>query len=190
MAAFSELQKNKLIHMFELLDIDGNGIIEYEDFRMVVDTLADERGWGRTNRRYIGLVAANRRLWKMYTRDFDANGDGTVSLVEWMAFHIKAFLTEPLKNGFDPSVSRALNTVARFFCDMLDSDLDGEVTEQDYVEFCEAYHIDEEEARRGFRLFDRNQNGILQQQEVAYLIEEFYLSDDPDAPGNQFFGCL
>ena len=49
---FTELQKNKLIHMFELLDVDGNGLLEYDDFRMVVDVMADERGVDRSSRRY------------------------------------------------------------------------------------------------------------------------------------------
>lgn len=188
--AFTELQKEKLIHMFELLDVDGNGVIEYDDFRMVVDTMADERGWSKSHRRYIGLVAANRRLWKMYSRYFDVDGDGSITLAEWLAFHIKAFIQEPLENGFDPAFSGALRSTAKFFCDMLDSDLDGKVTEEDYVMFCAAYNVDEEEAREGFRMFDRNKNGILQQEEVELMVTEFYLSEDPDALGNIFFGNL
>ena len=59
---FTELQKNKLMHMFELLDVDGNGVLEYDDFRMVVDVMAEERGLDKSSRRYLGLVASNKRL--------------------------------------------------------------------------------------------------------------------------------
>ena len=59
---FTELQKNKLMHMFELLDVDGNGVLEYDDFRMVVDVMAEERGLDKSSRRYLGLVASNGPL--------------------------------------------------------------------------------------------------------------------------------
>ncbi len=189
-SSFTELQKDKLMHMFDLLDVDGNGLLEYEDFRMVVDTMAEERGWSSSNRRYLALVASNRRLWKMFSRHLDANGDGSISLAEWLAFHIRAFLTEPQENGFDPIFSSTLQSIAKFFLEMLDSDGDGLVTEDDYVMFCTAYNVSEEEARHSFRLFDRNQNGQLEQQEVVEMVQEFYLSENPEALGNVFFGSL
>jgi Ca2+-binding EF-hand superfamily protein len=187
---FTELQKQKLMHMFELLDVDGNGVLEYEDFRMVVDTMAEERGWERSHRRYLALVAANRRLWKMISRDMDVDGDGAITLMEWLAFHIRAFLTDPANQGFDPRFSAALKATSGFFCDMLDSDGDGKVSLEDYILFCGAYNVSEAQARMSFGLFDRDDSGDITQQEVEEMVKEFYLSDDPKAPGNLFFGNL
>ncbi len=188
--AFTQLQKDKWIHMFELLDVDGNGLIEYTDFRTAIDVMAEDLGWNKSHRRYQGLMRANQRLWKMYSRHFDQDADGVVTMPEWLNFHIQAFLKDPLRNGFDPATSAALRDTSQFFIDMLDSDLDGNVSEDDHVVFCHAYHVGEDEARRCFREFDRNQNGVLQVEEVLLLIQEFYLSDDPAALGNLFFGRL
>lgn len=187
---FTEVQKDKLIHMFELLDVDGNGVLEYKDFRMVVDTMAEERGLDRSSRRYLSLVASNKRLWKMFSRHLDADHNGEVSLAEWLAFHIQAFLSDPMVNGMDPQFSSALNSTAKFFLELLDSDGDGKVTAEDYVLFCGAYNVGEDEALAAFEMFDRNNNGILSQEEVVQMVEEFYLSDDPEALGNRFFGSL
>lgn len=189
-AAFTELHKQKLMHMFELLDVDGNGVLEYDDFRMVVDTMAEERGWERNNRRYISLVASNKRLWKMISRDIDIDGNGSISLMEWLAFHIKAFIEDPLNQGFQPKFSAALRATASFFCDMLDSDGDGKVCIDDYIAFCAAYNVSEAKARFSFKLFDRDGSGDITMQEVEEMVKEFYLSDDPSAPGNLFFGNL
>lgn len=178
------------MHMFELLDVDGNGVLEYEDFRMVVDTMAEERGWGASHRRYIGLTVANRRLWKQMCRTLDADGSGEITLAEWLAFHIQALTEESTPGGFNPEFGSALRATAKFFCDMLDSDGDGIVTAQDYVLFCGAYNVPESEALESFELFDRDGNGELSEAEVVEMVKEFYLSDDPDAPGNLFFGCL
>lgn len=182
---FTELQKQKLMHMFELLDIDGNGVLEYEDFRLVVDTLAQERGWEEGHRRYTSLVASNKRLWGMVSRSIDVDGDGSITLMEWLAFHIKAILGEP-----DPRFSTALTAISSFFCEMLDSDGDGKVCLDDYIDFCAAYNVSEEMARRSFKLFDRDGSGDISQAEVQQMVQEFYLSDDPSAPGNLFFGAL
>lgn len=190
MAEFTELQKQKLMHMFELLDVDGNGVLEYADFRMVVDTMAEERGWESNNRRYIALVASNKRLWKMIARYIDFDESGSITLMEWLAFHIKAFIGDPLNQGFDPQFSSALNATAAFFCDMLDSDGDGKVTLEDYILFCGAYNVSEVKARMSFQLFDRDGSGDISQSEVEQMVKEFYLSDDPMAPGNLFFGNL
>ena len=190
MTQFTELQKDKLIHMFELLDVDGNGLLEYDDFRMVVDTMAEERGLDKSSRRYLGLVTSNKRLWKMFSRHLDVDHDGSITLAEWLAFHIKAFITDPLEQGLSPEFSSALNSTAKFFLDLLDSDGDGNVTVEDYVLFCGAYNVGENEARIGFKMFDRDGNGQLSKEEVVEMVQEFYLSDDPQALGNLFFGAL
>lgn len=178
------------MHMFELIDVDGNGVIEYDDFKLVVDTMCEERGWSSGNRRRLGLVRANRRLWNMMANKLDADGDGEITLTEWLGFHIQAFLADPELDGSNPELNDALCSTAKFFCDMLDSDGDKKVTEFDYVLFCEAYNVPEKEARDSFRTFDLNEDGILQVSEVEKLIREFYLSDDEDAPGNIFFGMF
>jgi Ca2+-binding EF-hand superfamily protein len=73
---------------------------------------------------------------------------------------------------------------------MLDSDGDGKVSLEDYILFCGAYNVSEAQARMSFGLFDRDDSGDITQQEVEEMVKEFYLSDDPKAPGNLFFGNL
>ena len=37
-SSVSNLQKDKFLHIFELLDVDGNGVLQYEDFRLLAST--------------------------------------------------------------------------------------------------------------------------------------------------------
>jgi Ca2+-binding EF-hand superfamily protein len=186
----SALQKEKLIYMFGLLDVDGNGVLEYDDFRMVVDVMCDERGWSSGHRRRLGLKRANKRLWDMMANHLDLDGDGEITMAEWLTFHFTAFCLDPDLKGTDRGLSQALNATARFFCEMLDSDGDGKVSEVDYVLFSEAYQIPKDEASQSFRRFDTNQDGILQLHEVETLVKEFYISEDEEALGNVFFGVF
>jgi len=186
----SSVQKEKLIYMFDLLDVDGNGVLEYVDFRMVVDVMCDERGWSSSHRRRLGLTRANRRLWDAMASQVDADGNGEISQAEWLNFHFTAFCLDPDLKGVERNLSQALNATARFFCEMLDSDGDGKVSETDYILFCDAYKVPENQARESFKLFDTNSNGILQLNEVEALVKEFYISEDENALGNIFFGVF
>lgn len=189
-AEFTKFQKSKLIHMFTLLDLDGSGTLEYQDFRMSVDMLALKRGLDTSSEHYLRLVEDNKKLWRMLSKPLDFDSDGTISQSEWLAFHIKAFVLNPQENGVDPDFSSAMNATAKFFCDLLDLDGDGFITVEDYVQFCEAYNVGANEAMIGFSMFDRDGNGQLSQEEVFQMVREFYLSEDPDAPGNLFFGSF
>ena len=114
----SNLQKDKFLHIFELLDVDGNGVLQYEDFRLVVDTMCDERGWSKGHRRRLGLTRANKRLWDLMIRYLDADGDGDVSLIEWLNFHFTAFSQDPKLSSANADLNGALNSTAQFFCEI------------------------------------------------------------------------
>ena len=181
----TELQKAKLIHMFELIDTDGNGVLEFADFQEVIDFLAEERGWDRSNRHYMKLVGTNRRLWRSLLKSCNLDADKEVSLMEWLAYHVKIFTAEDFPN---PEFQMTLSSIADFFFQMMDVDGDGMATRDDYTIFCQAYGLPEQQALRIYHLLDRDGNGSLSRDEVLALVREFYLSDDPEAPGNLFFG--
>ncbi len=183
----TELQKTKLIHMFELIDTDGNGVLEFADFQEVIDFLAEEREWDRSNRHYMKLVGTNRRLWRSLLKSCNLDADKEVSLMEWLAYHVKIFTAADFPN---PEFQMTLSSIADFFFQMMDVDGDGQADREDYTIFCQAYGLPAEQAHRIYHLLDRDGNGTLSRDEVLALVREFYLSDDPDAPGNLFFGEL
>ena len=184
-APLTDLQKQKLIHMFELIDTDGNGMLEFEDFQQVIEFLAEERNWERSNRKYMKLVGANRRLWKSLLKACNVDEDSSIILLEWLAYHVKIFTAEDFPN---PEFQMTLSNITDFFFQMMDVDGDGQASKEDYTIFCQAYGVDEEESGKIYHLLDRDGNGSLSKDEVAALVRDFYLSDDSDAPGNLFFG--
>ncbi len=183
----TDLQKRKLIHMFELLDVDGNGLLEYADFEAVVEGLAEERGLELNSPGYRRLLGRSRRIWKgLFQCDID--GDGHITLPEWLGYHIKAII-EDERAGISPAgLTTAIDSIARYFFELMDMDGDGRVKKPDYAKFCEAHGIPKQEVAESFRELDRDGNGVLSMDEVLVLVREFYVSDDPTAPGNWFFG--
>ena len=72
--------------------------------------------------------------------------------------------------------------------ELWDRDGDGKLSADEYVKLEWCYGVTEEAAREAFRHLDRDGDGYLTLEEGMKAIEEFYLSDDPDAPGNWLFG--
>ncbi|MCA9791386.1 MAG: EF-hand domain-containing protein [Candidatus Eremiobacteraeota bacterium] len=187
MSTLTELQKRKLIHMFELLDVDGNGFLEFADFQAVIETLAQERGLEPNSAGYRRLFGNNRRIWKGLFK-CDLNGDGQISLPEWLAYHIQAIVADE-EAGISPAgLTTAIDSIARYFYELMDMDGDGQIQREDYRYFCEAHGIPDETVEESFQQLDRDGNGTLSLDEVVTLVREFYTSDDPMAPGNWFFG--
>lgn len=51
-----------------------------------------------------------------------------------------------------------------------------------------AFHATDAEAAAAFRQLDRNRDGYLTTDELIKNAEEFFFSEDPEAPGNWLVG--
>lgn len=182
--------EQKLEHKFYLLDVDGNGVLEAADFERVIESLAEHREWGQDDPRYLRLATTNREFWRALFDFCDMNEDGQVTMEEWFDFHANAVYYERRIGHEMPGVERTLGSMASFFYELLDGDGDGVVTMDNYVDFCIAHGLVEGDAQASFALMDRNGDGLLSREEVLMLVREFYSSEDPEAPGNWFFGAL
>lgn len=182
--------EQKLEHKFHLLDVNGNGVLEAADFERVVEVLAEERNWSEGHPRYAQLAKTNQELWQVLFDFCGGEEDGTVTMDDWFDFHANAIYYERRIGHEMPGMERTLERMSEFFHELLDSNGDGVVTEADYVEFLAAHGLEEEVAAASFIHMDRNADGLLSKQEVLLLIREFYFSEETQAPGNWFFGCL
>lgn len=186
----TELQQRKILHKFELLDLDDNGLIEYADFQRVVEGLAAAREWNREDPRYQRLLTTNQNLWMALQKHCDADDDGSITPQEWLDYHGQALHSSREMDRVIPGFANTLDAFTAFIHDLLDADGDGVVTEEDYLELSRAQGLDDVDALRIFDAIDEDRDGNLTLDEVSKLVRQFYLSDDPEAPGNEFFGSL
>ena len=184
----SEFQRRKLLHKFNLLDVDQNGLIEFQDFQHVIDVLAEQRGWGIGDQLFERLTASNQDLWMAVQGFCQVGEDGSVTPEQWLEFHAQAF---EQSNEFDqlvPGFETTLDAFTAFVVELLDADGDGLVREEDYLVLARSHSIDDEQAKQTFSAIDKNGDGALALDEVSALVRQFYLSDDENAPGNELFG--
>lgn len=179
----SELQVRKLTRFFQVLDRDGDGTISREDPDAVVRRLAETRGLAPGSARFDSFHAGFLAYWHDLMERSDGNRDGVVTLDEWLSYHDIILSDE---DSYRYTVAFAAGVMFA----LMDVDEDGQISLAEYIEWIAAWDMMElgNFSEEMFDRLDRNGDGNLSQEEVLELMDEFFYSDDPNAPGNWAMG--
>jgi len=179
----SDLHARKAEHYFTLIDEDGNGLIEASDFALRAQRLASTQEVTAEGAR-AALREQVVSWWKHICTIADVDGDARVTLPEWKAYWHSVLRGVQRDDGTLDSLHRAARGTLR----ALDHTASGRVTLDEYADWLDAWGANGAEA--SFRQLDRGGKGFLTEEDVVVAVQEFYLSDDPDAPGNVLYGPL
>lgn len=174
----SDLQRKKLPNLFHLHDTDRDGALRRDDYVQFPRDLARARGLEIGSPEERELSARFLAGWESLS-DFTVGGGVTVD--GWLAYWERVLATDGMYEQFAGSMGEYIFL-------MLDGDGDGVVGRDEFLHFYRAYDMDDAEAGRTFDRLDLNGSGSLTQDEIGVLLRQYFLSDDPDAPGNVFFG--
>ncbi|NER84314.1 MAG: hypothetical protein F6K42_33220 [Leptolyngbya sp. SIO1D8] len=81
-------------------------------------------------------------------------------------------------------------SLASLIFDAIDADEDGYLDLSEWQRLFQVYGIPVIYAEAAFSRLDQNQDRQFSKSEVLPLVEEFYYSQAPDAPGNFIFGSF
>ena len=185
MLMLGDLQRRKAAHYFELIDADGNGLIEPDDFQRRADRLAEALNvTGEAERERL-----RRRVmlwWEHLSSLADANDDGRITRDEWEMYWERFKIAVSM--GSNRRSIEKLERVARHTFRAIDRSNSGRITENEFSNWLQAWDISQHE--RVFRRLDRGDTGYLTEEDLVEATKEFYLSNDPEAPGNVLYGEL
>ncbi len=182
-----DLQRKKAHHYFDLIDEDDNDYIEAQDFETRADRLAKRRnlddGTARESlrRRVLGW-------WTDLCTAIDKNEDDRVSRDEWIGFWTTLQTAVEQAETRDNEVIKSLIESSKATFHAMDTSGTGKITEEEYTDWLEAWGADG--SSEAFRRLDRSDNGVLTKEDLTEATLEFYLSNDPEAPGNMLYGSL
>lgn len=172
----SEFRRRKLSAGFGELDVDGDGRLGTGDVEQLIRNHGDAYGVAPGTPQYEELAGRTLAVWDQLRR-FDTDGDGQVSLDEYVA-------------GFEQFLDRREEFMANMaalvdsFYRVADPDGSGDLTEDELIRHFRAWNHTERQAREAFTRLDRNGRGAISRDEWLANVEEFYFSEDPGVPGN------
>lgn len=178
----NDIQLRKYRKRFQLLDVNGNGILELSDYQAIA------RRFRRNFHLEPGSDNANAiddtytRLFTAMHRHGDRNGDGHVDENEFIQTSAASLLGRP--DGFD----RAIKPVLTVICQVCDKDGNALLDRDEFHRFLTAEGAPDEACAQSLaHLYPANATTITFDQ-FTEATRQFYCSPDPDAPGNWLFG--
>lgn len=170
------LRKNVIL--FYQHDIDKDGLVERADFVEGAKKAAAVLGLED----YQSLVAAYEGIWSAYWSHADSNGDGVVSLMEWLS-------AQQAMAGQDPQALRAAhNQTINVLFRTIDASGDGVITPLEYRAWVSGWLTNSSDADAAFHRIDTDEDGRISVDEMADLLWDYHTSTDPSAPGNWVYG--
>jgi Ca2+-binding EF-hand superfamily protein len=181
-----DLQRQKASYYFDLIDEDDNGFIELRDFKLRAKRMADARNV-TDEEAIVQLQDRVMTWWEHLCAIADFDDDDRVTREEWETYweSIDAGVNqegEESEKTLDTLVQAARGTFKAI------NTGSGPITEEEYADWLEAWGV--EDSAAAFQRLDRDDSGTLTEENLVEAVKEFYLSNDPEAPGNALYGEL
>ena len=176
----TELQMKKWTHLFHIYDTDGSGVVTKEDFELKARAVASLHGLEPGSDAYESLYAKVLEDWDHLQKHVDKNNDNRVDLEEWLDHGY----TRINDDRMYATVQQEVDGIFGLF----DRNGDGLLSQEEYISLITTWGAKAEGADSMFSKLGLGKDDTLTKERVRQLLEEFHKSDDPDAPGNYFFG--
>lgn len=179
----SNFQLRKIDLLFDLWDENSDSVFDERDFQETVVRIADVFGVTHDSPQYAVLYEAQRQTFQQLMQYADSNADGQVTPVEYRVFWDNML-------GADPgAVVAGLAASHVEFWKEVDPDGGDNTTLERWRKYLSAHNFPASKADEAFAHCDFDGDGVISPAEAVVLITQ-YFGDDPDAPGNWFFGAL
>ena len=176
----SELQQRKLQRLFQLLDFNQDGHIDRSDFEMSVGIFAQMRGLASDSPDYQTFYDECLARWED-TRQADMDGDGRVTLAEYLAHQAQILGDEEIFN-------RSIGKTARAFLTAMDNDGDGMIQLKEFMAGHAAFQVNAATSESIFHMIDTDGDQAVGYDEMVVAVRSYYYSADPADPMNNLMG--
>ncbi|QNP61520.1 EF-hand domain-containing protein [Streptomyces genisteinicus] len=175
----SGFQWAKIQAMFDAFDVDGSGYLEERDF----EALAAR--WGSLPRVAEGSELASRveavimGWWYLLAEAAGPQRPARIDMTGLMA------MVDRL-----PAMREDVAATADTIFDAVDENGDGRISRAEHQRLIDTWHGRATATGDVFDRLDEDGDGYLERPRFAVLWTQFWISDDPDEPGNAVCGPL
>ena len=175
----SELQKKKWANMFNMFDVNGDGQIEQSDLDQFHNRLFEMRGIKPGDPQYDALNGRFAEFGQALQQITQAD---TLKMDHWLAFWSNV--------AASPEMYQMVRPTSEAIFGLWDLNDDGQVSLKEYRKLCVVMRLGEAYADGIFEKLDLNKDGNISMDELMRLSDQYFVGDDPNAPGNLFFGPI
>jgi juvenile hormone diol kinase len=177
----TDLQQKKLSRYFHVYDVDEDGKVGPADFARVIDNVRMLHGLNAQSAGFRELEDGYAKRWDTIHTSAVVDGDGGVDLSEWLRYWGDVLADEG-------RCEEEVTTMgARFFV-LFDTDEDDVIGPDEFCNFFGVFGLSSALARQVFMDLDLDGDGVMSREEFLNLGRDFFIADDPAAPGNLLFG--
>ncbi|MDX6740238.1 EF-hand domain-containing protein [Actinocorallia sp. A-T 12471] len=170
----NETQRQRFNRLFDHLDADGSGAIEWQDFEILAGQILGRTETAPGSPRARALHDAYRTGWEALTSTADLDGDGRVTREEFLA------RLDDADEG-PHSLRAAIHEVGKAEFQAIDADGDGKATLPEILRVLDAQGGDaKREAVAAFEALDADGDGSISLDEYRTAWEVYYRADDRD----------
>ncbi|MFY0690037.1 MAG: EF-hand domain-containing protein [Cyclobacteriaceae bacterium] len=180
----SEVQRKKLTHFFNILDHNGNGVLQLDDFTDVGENLCITLGFKVDTPEHASVINQSKKLFHRLIGDIKKNSDWNIRLNEWLEF----FDREVLNAGDYSVLKYYIKLTTKYLFDLYDQDKDGNICIEEYIDMFTIYRIDVKYSARSFLRLDSDNNEYISKTELVNAVADFFVTSDEEADGNWIFG--
>ncbi|CAB3230365.1 unnamed protein product [Arctia plantaginis] len=181
----SEFRKKKFIHVFTtFFDTDKSGTITKEDFDQATQKVAEVKGWADGDPDFEKIKDGHQKVWQLLKGQADADDDGVITQDEWVTMWDSLIKDQGTS---EPPEWASRN--CKYMFQFIDTGSDDAIDEKEFVAAYSFYGFSEEDASEAFKKVSSGKESITFE-EFQELWKEFFLSEDPEAPGNYIYGPL
>lgn len=180
--AATDLQVRKADKVFASFDTDGDGVVDVLDYTGMAQIYCDAYGVPPRSESWRKVHGCAQVMWRAIERRTGTLNPAKLTRQEWIAWMGS--------NEYTDFVTYAAIPFSMAAFAMADSDGDGRCDVDEMSAAQRRSGMSEREIHRSFGLLDSDGDGYVTAEEFARALEEYYFSDDPDAPGNSIAGDL
>ena len=178
----SDFRTAKLTYLFNLLDLDKDGLLTENDFEMLSERASesqDRSTKGELRRRLINSSA--KRYFKRLLEALIIKKT-VISQDDWLQYHLNV-------DSYDHVESDSLiQFFLEFFFGVFDENKDGYISIYESMELFRLLGISQADSKMAFKSFDTNSDGHISRYELMDAVDVFFTSENPEEEGNWVFG--
>ena len=179
------LQRAKFEKHFHIRDTDNDGYVTKEDYHQFSANIASILGWAEDHEKKTQIDQIHAGVWEFFWKPADQDQDGRISLEDHLGM-----MSMMIERSNDPVVLEQSRRHSEVLFNAFDFSGNGQISAKEYKNFFQAAGVNSDWSDEIFNKMDVNKNGTISLDEFVLLHQQFFSSNDPDSPGNWFYGPL